>query len=76
MRSSDVLPAPLGPMITQRSSSSTDQVTGPTSIVAIATQRDLGEVDQQVGVDCLASGFGHSTIVPYRDAATSCRVAR
>src|SRR6202030_1311865 len=31
MRNNDVLPAPLAPMITQRSSSSTDQVTGPTS---------------------------------------------
>src|SRR4029077_19500043 len=31
MRSNDVLPAPLAPMITQRSSSSTDQLTGPTS---------------------------------------------
>ena len=32
MRSSDVLPAPLGPMTTQRSSSSTAQVTGPTRV--------------------------------------------
>ena len=32
IRSSDVFPAPFGPMTTQRSSSSTDQVTGPTRV--------------------------------------------
>src|SRR5271163_563671 len=40
----------------------------PDQGVAVAAQRYIGEVDQQVGVGCLASGFGHPTIVPYRDA--------
>src|ERR1700742_2855673 len=38
----------------------------PDQGVAVAPQRHIGEVDQQVGVDCLASRFGHPTIVPYR----------
>jgi hypothetical protein len=39
--------------------------------VAVAAQRHIDEVNQQVGVDCLAPGFGHPPIVPYRDAMTA-----
>ncbi|SKV74769.1 Uncharacterised protein [Mycobacteroides abscessus subsp. abscessus] len=35
IRSNDVFPAPLGPRTTQRSSSSTDQVTGPTNTLRL-----------------------------------------
>jgi hypothetical protein len=39
--------------------------------VTTAPQRHVGEVDQQVGVDCLACLVGHFTIVPYRDATVA-----
>ena len=49
IRSSEVFPAPLGPITTQRSSSSTCQLMGPTSTLPLDEARHLA--DRSAGRD-------------------------